>query len=340
MKALSSLDIVGVVHELQGLVGAKVQKVYQIDDMLLFELYLKGQGAVKLLIKAGERIHLTRFKREMPKLPPAFCMLLRKYAEGASLSAVRQHDFDRVVELEFESGKEKAKHILIAELFSKGNLIFCDANYSIIQPLRVEFWKTRAIKPKAKYEFPPASPNLKEIEQEEFTYKLSQSSKTTVTTLAVIFGLGGEYAEKVCSDAKVDKTTPANTLSPEQSAAVWAAAQHLLSIFKKASGLNEKIDETYSPEEFKKIREEADMLYTKRKATAERREKELKEAIAGFSEKIEASKTKAEYIQTHHQEVQALIDGANRLHSQGKGWDEIEKDLGVKTKDGKLILRL
>ena len=58
------------------------------------------EGGKRLLINAGgnnPRVGFTEVTRENPQNPPMFCMLLRKYLNGAKLIGVHQAGFERVV---------------------------------------------------------------------------------------------------------------------------------------------------------------------------------------------------------------------------------------------------
>ena len=106
-EALSSVDIAVIVEELQDLLGAKVEKVYQRDQEIILRLHAHLEGkrleaygsSVDLVLEAGRRIHLTKYRMEMPKTPTSFAMLLRKHLKGGRIRSIKQRDFDRIVEI-------------------------------------------------------------------------------------------------------------------------------------------------------------------------------------------------------------------------------------------------
>ncbi|MEI8377576.1 MAG: NFACT RNA binding domain-containing protein [bacterium] len=73
---------------------------------------------------------------EIPKQPPMFCMLLRKYLEGARILQVNQPPHERIFEIHFESYNEigeKSPLVLAIELMGKhSNIILYNAENSII----------------------------------------------------------------------------------------------------------------------------------------------------------------------------------------------------------------
>ena len=123
--------------------GARIEKVYQPEKDELILQMRSFEGGKRLLINAGSnnpRIGFTSATRENPQNPPMFCMLLRKYLQGAKLVSITQADFDRIAFLEFETRDEMGflcTRYLIAELMGKySNLIFADGDKKIISALK------------------------------------------------------------------------------------------------------------------------------------------------------------------------------------------------------------
>ncbi|MBE6597640.1 MAG: fibronectin/fibrinogen-binding protein [Ruminococcaceae bacterium] len=123
--------------------GARIEKVYQPErDEIILQMR-SLEGGKRLLINAGSnnpRIGFTSIPKENPQNPPMFCMLLRKYLQGAKLVEVSQADFDRIAFLKFETRDEmgfECTRVLVAELMGKySNLLFCDGDMKIISALK------------------------------------------------------------------------------------------------------------------------------------------------------------------------------------------------------------
>jgi len=155
---MSSVDVAAVVIELQELVGARLVKAYQHGkDEIRLKLHQKDRGSLDLIIEAGKRIHLTRYKRPTPRLPSNFAMYIRKHLGGGRLAGIQQLDFDRIVALTIERWDKKTT--LLAELLPRGNLVLVDEDELIMQPLRRKSFATREIKVRTKYERPPSRVN-------------------------------------------------------------------------------------------------------------------------------------------------------------------------------------
>ena len=123
--------------------GARIEKVYQPErDEIIIQMR-SFEGEKKLLINAGSnnpRICFSAVKRENPQNPPMFCMLLRKYLQGARIVNIAQAAFDRVAVLEFAGRDEmgfECKRFLIAELMGRySNLIYTDENKKVVAALK------------------------------------------------------------------------------------------------------------------------------------------------------------------------------------------------------------
>ena len=75
---MSSFDVFAIAQELQKLINARINKVYQISPQeLKVVLNIKGFGNAILVIEAGKRIHLTEYPKPSPKKPSVFAMTLR-----------------------------------------------------------------------------------------------------------------------------------------------------------------------------------------------------------------------------------------------------------------------
>ena len=114
-----------VTEELKSLlVGGKISKITQTDrDSLTFFIYT-GKGTVKLDICLSARwcrISLTDCDKPVPKVAPAFCMLLRKHLANAEITEIAQVPFERVVTIDFDctSEFERLKMRLYVELMGK-----------------------------------------------------------------------------------------------------------------------------------------------------------------------------------------------------------------------------
>ncbi|MBN1763015.1 MAG: NFACT family protein [Methanomicrobia archaeon] len=227
--SMSSVDVAAIVTELQELVGARFVKAYQHGkDEIRLKLHQKDKGSLDLIIEAGKRIHLTKYKRPSPRMPSNFAMYIRKHLSGGRIAQIQQLDFDRIVELTIERWDTRTK--LIAELLPRGNLVLVDENGDIMLPLRRKSFATRELKVRKRYERPPSRANtltLRELDLIDLCRSAAQD-KDVVRLLAAELSLGGLYAEEICEHAGVEKNKNAHDLTEAEVSALFAALKAVL----------------------------------------------------------------------------------------------------------------
>ena len=157
-----------VVRELQkNILLGKIEKVYQPEpDELVFHIHTKN-GNRKLFASAGSahaRLHFIESNPVNPPAPLSFCMLLRKHLQGGRITAVKQKDSERIIEISLETLNELGFTVskkLIFEIMGKhSNIVLVDlASGKIIDAIkRVSFDvnRVRQILPGLTYQYPPA----------------------------------------------------------------------------------------------------------------------------------------------------------------------------------------
>jgi predicted ribosome quality control (RQC) complex YloA/Tae2 family protein len=226
---ISSLELNRLVRELQGLLGGKLEQLYQVGrDEFILQLHVPGTGKSILRIIIGKIMYVASSKGSAPDKPPSFCVYLRKKLKNARLKSISQLGFERIVELVFET--KDARFRLVFELFSKGNVMLCDEQGVILSALEQQEWKDRVLKPKQRYDYPKKEFSFLALTKSELELLLRKSDRESlVKTLAMELGLGGVYAEEICLLSKVDKNVKSNTLSGQEVASLYAVMQDLLS---------------------------------------------------------------------------------------------------------------
>jgi len=112
---MSSFDIMAMVAEIDGDIWIK--KIYQPSpERLRIQLRFSGGVTKNLIVEPGRKIYLSKYQAQTPKKPSNFAMVLRKYLSNARLKEIRQHNFERVLDLTFQ--KEETFHVIV-ELFLK-----------------------------------------------------------------------------------------------------------------------------------------------------------------------------------------------------------------------------
>lgn len=215
MKTMSNVDINAICYELNEILeGARVDKSFQpTKDTVIMRFHVRGTGRVDVVFQAGVRIHTTRYPLDNPKIPPSFPMVLRKHLKGANIVSIKQHNFDRVVEIKIK--KEKT-YTLVIELFSKGNIILLDEAGNIVIPLKRKQWSDRDISSKKEYKYPPKRGiNPLELQKKDLIQLFNDSNTDLIRTLARS-GLGGVYSEEIVLRSGIDKKTISSNLGDEE----------------------------------------------------------------------------------------------------------------------------
>ncbi|RBQ23651.1 hypothetical protein ALNOE001_06990 [Candidatus Methanobinarius endosymbioticus] len=231
MKTMSNVDISAICYELNSLLeGARVDKSFQpTNDTVIMRFHVKGTGRIDVVFQAGVRIHTTQYPLDNPKMPPSFPMVLRKHLKGANVVSIKQHHFDRVVEIKMKKDKI---YTLVIELFSKGNIILLDKEDNIILPLKRKQWSDRDISSKKEYKYPTARGiNPLNLEKSQLIELFQESDTDLIRTLARS-GLGGIYSEEIILRYSIDKTKSSNDLTEEEISKIYEVINDIFNPLK------------------------------------------------------------------------------------------------------------
>lgn len=341
--AMSSLDIMACAEELKIAVGARVDKVYELDGLFILRLRSPGKGRLDLLIEPGRRVHLTTMEYKSSRQPTAYAMFLRKHLANARLAGISQPKFERILEFRFRGREER---VLIAELFGSGNLILCDEDLVIIQPYRVEVWRHRALKPGEKYLLPPMGLDIRELDRVKLRDALVEAPDI-VRGLAVNLNLGGPLAEEVCARAGVQKDRkPAELSEMELQSLVEAVAalfdqklaphivcdddrpidvipfdfaSYLGKRVKRFESFNQALDEYFGALAVQSTAARQRGRLELRAGRLRRRLAEQEARLAELEAKARDAKGQADLIATHHVQVEEALHRLAELR-RAKGW--------------------
>ena len=148
------------------LINSRVDKIHQPShDCLVVSLRTVANGNVKLMLSAGAgsaRVHLTAKELENPKVPPMFCMLMRKHLSSGKLVDIRQDGFERILYFDFEATDELGDRVtltLAAEIMGRcSNIILIGKEGRVIDSIKRvtdDMSSVRRILPGITYSLPP-----------------------------------------------------------------------------------------------------------------------------------------------------------------------------------------
>lgn len=150
------------------LVGGKVNRVSQVDKDELTLIIYTGKRAVKLILSinaSNARVCLSETEKEPAPIAPNFCMLLRKHIVGAQVLSVKQHEFERIIEIELHctSDFSDCNRTLVCELMGKYSNIVLVENGVILGALKTSSLDDnlrRILFSGARYEYPAPQDKL------------------------------------------------------------------------------------------------------------------------------------------------------------------------------------
>lgn len=246
-------------------IGSRVEKVYQPNKDELV-LVLRGMGGQKKLLLSARanspRINFTRYAPENPKVPPMFCMLLRKRLAGAKLRQVLQPQMERLLYLTFDATNDLGDPIvlsLVVEIMGKySNVIFIDGEKKIIDALKrvdMSMSSLRLVLPGLMYELPPVQDkmNLPEqgakaviarIQEDEGDKPLHKALLTHIQGVSPIVCRQVEY------NTSSDKELTVKTMSPEDIACLEIQLTKLIKTIELGNGTPQMVVVNGKPMDF------------------------------------------------------------------------------------------
>jgi len=370
-KEMTSADVAALVLELgsgeNSIIDAKIGKVYQpATDELRISIFVFHKGRDNLIIEAGKRAHLSEHIRQSPKIPQSFPMLLRKHIMGGRITYIKQYDFDRIIEIGVVRGGVDT--ILVAELFSPGNIVLLDSERKIILPMKPVTFRGRRIRSGEVYQHPEAQISPVDAGEDDLREEFRSSDSDVVRTIASKFNLGGVLAEEVCLRSGVDKKLPARELDDSSVSALADSFKSLFTpllegelkpylIKKDINGeikpfdavpfelelysdlekescpsFNKALDEFFGKKAAEEVREVEEGVKKEKVDVFERRLKKQQEAIEKFGEDADRQIEIAEKIYAHYVDIEETMDVLDQARDKGYSWDEIRKTI-KKAKD-------
>ena len=359
-KEFTSFDVAIVVHELkETIANSRVNNIYQLNEKtIVLKMHKTDKPPLRLIMEAGTRLHLTNYALKPPKVPPAFCMALRKYLRGAWVDNIEQYEFERVVTVHFKTKMGMLR--LILELFGEGNIILAGEKGEILQALVFKRMRDRNIIRNEVYQFPPSSgKNPFNVSKDELKEALNAASDVEVVrAIARFLGVGGFYAEEILLRANVKKTKQCSTLTGMEVDDIFRGLQSLLSavisfktephiVLAKDGGFLDAVPfklKRYESLQFqpcKIFNEAVDELYLRdtaaEKAVASvevdkiaQEAERLKRVIAEQEKALREDEAKAEHdrrigdaIYAHSNEFQTLLSRFTDAKRTGNDWNTI-----------------
>lgn len=213
-----------IVKELSEFVEGKIDKVHQPSKDEIILIIKKDRKNIKLLLSANPsfpRVHITYNSMENPKVPPNFCMVLRKHILGGIIKSVSQVNFDRIIQFEIEGLTELGdtmQYKLICEIMGKHSNILLLNNENIIvdciKHIGSNMNRYREVIPGADYVMPPVKDkiNTLSIQKENMKNMLNKNVDITIESFFTsnFLGISKAFAKQVCYPYESKKISELN----------------------------------------------------------------------------------------------------------------------------------
>jgi predicted ribosome quality control (RQC) complex YloA/Tae2 family protein len=306
--------------DLDGLLGARVQRVLPVDEMTLgLELYT-GQR-VQLLLCADPRtprmLVVPHKLRRGVEAPSPLLLLLRKWVDGSRLVDVTQPAWERILELHFDGHEGRCR--LVAELIGRySNLILVDADGVVLDAAKrigPDLNSQRVTLPGKPYEPPPKPLGRKPAPE------LSSNGWTRLLTAADpeqplhrllprrLFAVSPMAAREIAARASGSADVSVGAVDPQ---AVASATQELFSLVDSGEWTPHiALDETeqivafapYEPRQFERVEATPTINDAMWRYFQEQRERDPYAAVRGrVQQRIEAARGR---LQRSLEQVQA-----------------------------------
>ena len=369
-KELTSFDVAAALNELnKTILDARIKNIYQPDGKtLLIKFHKPDKPAFHLVVEAGKRLHLTSYVVDKPKVPPAFCMALRKHLRNGRLTSIKQYEFERIVTFTIE--KKAGEMRLVSELFREGNIILVDSENKILQALRYRRMRDRNILRRETFcHAPSRGRNPLKISREEMDELRRFGDVEVVRALTRFLSVGGVYAEEILLRAEVDKKTPCNKLRDCEVNGIFKAVQDIVCrvadgrfepcvVLDRDGGVIDAVPvrlrryEGFRHEAYGSFNEALDEFYTRAavaKKAAARVEAEglgkeadrlrrmvdgQEEAFVEAEKKAERNKRIGDVIYAHLGELQVLVDKFSADKESGRDRGQIVSEVEAENKAG------
>ncbi len=262
--AFDGFVLAAVSSELKStLEGGIVSKVAMPEKDELLILIRNNSNNYRLLISAGASlpvVYLTEENKPSPLTAPAFCMLLRKYLNGAQIRSISQDGLERVLQIEFEH-RDELRDIsvkkLIFEIMGKySNIIFVNQDNTILDSIKrvpSSVSSLREVLPGRRYVFPDELKKRQPFE-EDITSFSSLIHASDAELYKVFYrnyaGFSPFMSQELCARAGIDSDMNCTLLSESDVGILYKEFDTLRKMTDKSSFLPTTVFRNNEPVEF------------------------------------------------------------------------------------------
>lgn len=232
-----------IVKELSYLIGCKIEKIHQPTKDEIVLVFKKDRKGKKILCCANPsypRVHITEQAMENPKVPPTFCMILRKYLQDGILLEVNQINFDRIIELRIQSKDELgyfADFYLLTEIMGKhSNIILLNSERKIVDAIKhigSNMNRYREVLPGCDYVIPPLKEKVNPLDVSSVVLRNFLNEQTDGSAANLLsdkfLGISKPLSKEICGEFSGLKV---RELSPDEKDAIVTSFFHYITKIK------------------------------------------------------------------------------------------------------------
>lgn len=243
--AFDTVMTTAVVAELAGkILFAGIDRICQPRQLeIALHLHQRWQPLGWLILNAeanSARVHLSQSDPPVPSVPPAFCMVLRKYLEGGKIVGVSQPEMERVIVFTVanpQASLPSEKYSLVAEIMGKhSNIVLVDPTTGLIvdaiKRYGLEVSRYREVYPGQRYVPPPPQEktNPLTVTPETFTRLLlarNLDDEVTTALVTTFAGTSPQLAREIVARAGLDPRLRLEFCGEAEFSSLWQAMQQV-----------------------------------------------------------------------------------------------------------------
>ena len=173
------------------LVHGKINRISQVNKDELTLIIYTGKSTVKLILSAnasGARVCISATEKEPAPVAPNFCMLLRKHLQNAEILEIRQHEFERIIEIVLHCTTDfsECDRVLRCELMGKYSNVILTEKERILGALKTTTLETdshRVLLAGANYVYPAPQDKISVFDGAGIRSRLENYYSTHAETL-------------------------------------------------------------------------------------------------------------------------------------------------------------
>lgn len=244
------------------LLDARIDKIFEpTRDEVVLTLRTRTD-TFKLLLSArsgSARACLTQESFENPKVPPSFCMLLRKHLSGGKLMELTAEPGDRILYFRFQCVNEMGdlvQNILAVELMGRySNLVLVQEGRIIDALKRVDFEDSpiRQLMPGLPYTLPPKPPRpdfFSKQPRELVELAMQKDLQVSDALMRSCSGVGPVICRETAFRAFGADAVQADRMTAEEQQKLESAIQQVQQAYRSGGHAYIATDDTGKPVEF------------------------------------------------------------------------------------------